>query len=486
MSNNTANVSENQTTQKAAITPQAAQSPAAQPKIPRRILSALMTSLSAGVVPRSGAPYVAIGRKDEIEALLSDLEKTAEGGSAMRFIIGRYGSGKSFLIQLMRGYALERGFITADADLSTERRLCGTNGSGLATYRELMRNLASKASPDGGALPQIMARWLSDVKTDVAASGLEPGSEAFTRAVRERIYTTVRNFESSVGGFDFARVAGMYFDACENGNDECKSACMRYLRGEFTTKTEAKSQLPGIGAIIDDDNWYDYIKLIARLVSAMGYRGLVVFIDECVNLYKISNRISRENNYEKLLTMFNDTLQGRAENLMIVMGGTPQFLEDRRRGLFSYEALRSRLSDGRFDTGEYKNMIGPVTRLRRLSDNELLALILRVTSLHALYYNWEPRIAEGDPERFLSKCLEAAGADIMITPREMIRDYISVLNILYQNPNADFATVVGTTATLKPSTEDIMRESENEIDTDKPDAQNERPRSNFTPDDIII
>ena len=453
-------------------------------RVPKRILSQLMSSLSAGVVPRAGAPYIAIGRTDEIAAMTSDLARTADGEGAMRFLIGRYGSGKSFLIQLLRGYALERGFVTADCDLSTERRLCGTSGSGLATYRELVRNLATKSSPDGGALPQLLARWISDIKSSVASSGLEVGGAEFSSAVKKRIFDVIRELESGVGGFDFSVVLSSYYEACENEDENKKSACLRWLRGEFSTKTEAKAALH-VGSIVTDDNWYDQIKLIARLVSGIGYSGLVVFIDECVNLYKIPNRISRENNYEKILSMYNDTLEGRAEHLMLVFGGTPQFLEDRRRGLFSYEALRGRLSDGRFDRGEYKNMIGPVIRLRRLSDNELLALVLRVTALHARYYDWTPRVSDGDPETFVRACLEMAGANVMITPREIIRDYISVLNILYQNPDAKFADIVGESLTLTP-VGDADDETATSPVSDTPDTSTTSKTSNFDPNDIII
>ena len=419
-------------------------------RVPKRILSTLLTSVAAGVVPRIGAPYIAIGRTDEIAALLSDLENVAEGAAAMRFIIGKYGSGKSFLLQLIRGSALERGFICADADLSPERRICGTKGTGIATYRELLRSLSSKSSPDGGALPQIIARWLSSLQSAIAADGVLPGTEAFEKALTARIYAVTREMEGEVGGFDFASVLASYYRACRAGyeDEEKKSACMRWLRGEYTTKTEARAAL-GVGSIIDDDSWYDYIKLWAVFFRRIGYKGFVVIIDECVNLYKIPNRISRENKYEKILSMFNDTLQGKAEGLAILMGGTPQFLEDSRRGLFSYEALRSRLAEGQFNgvgagnTTAYKNMLGPVIRLRRLSDDEMYALIARIARLHGQNYNWEPRVTAEDMEVFLKLCLARAGADAMITPREIIRDFCTVLNILCQNPDADFASVVG-------------------------------------------
>ncbi len=354
-------------------------------KIPKRILSSVISSVSAGVVPRMGAPYIAIGRDDEVNALLSDLQTVSEGGAAMRFIIGKYGSGKSFLMQLMRGYCLDRNFVTADADLSTERRFCGAKGVGRATYRELMQNLATKSSPDRGALANVMTKFFSSLQSQAVAEGIMPESPNFTVAVEKKLFDLTNKLQSQIGGFDFSCVLRKLYLATVNGNDEEASHCYRWLRGEFTTKTEARAYI-GVSSIIDDNNWYDYIKLFAVFFRSIGYGGFVVFVDECVNLYKISNRISRENNYEKILSMFNDTLQCKADGLMLILGGTPQFLEDSRRGLYSYEALRSRLFDGHFESGKYKNLIGPVIRLRRLSDSELFALILRITRLHTQYY----------------------------------------------------------------------------------------------------
>ena len=450
------------------------------PKVPKRILTSLLSSVSAGVVPRAGAPYIAIGRKDEIAALLSDLEEVNEGGGSMRFLVGRYGSGKSFLMQLIRGYALERDFLTADADLSPERRLYGTGGSGVATYRELMKNLASKASPDGGALPKIIARWISELQAQVAEEGMSMDESRFAEALNRRVMDTLREVEFLVGGFDFAHVITAYYRAYIDGNDDCRSACLRWLRGEYSTKTEARHDLGfSVSVIIDDDNWYDFLKLWASLSRLIGYRGLVVFVDECVNLYKISHRVSRENNYEKILSMFNDTLQGRAPGLALILGGTPQFLEDPRRGLFSYEALRSRLCDSRFALDGFKNLIGPVIRLRRLSDDELFALISRITKLYAQNYGQEPRITEEQMVHFLQICLDRAGADSLITPREMLRDYMTVLNILMQNPEASFEDVVGSAVTLKTEAE-----AEEEVPEYAEKEEKSTQRNTFSIEDI--
>ncbi len=442
-------------------------------KIPKRILTSLLASVSAGVVPRTGAPYLAIGRKDEIAALLSDLSAVNEGGGSMRFIIGRYGSGKSFLMQLIRGYALERDFITADADLSPERRLYGASGSGVATYRELIKNLASKSSPDGGALAKIISKWIDSLRADILAEGVSPESMEFSVKLNAAISYKLKDMEFLVGGFDFAKIITEYYKAYLSDDDDRRSACLRWLRGEFASKTEARAALGfSVSVIIDDDNWYDFLKLWASLVRMMGYRGLIVFIDECVNLYKINHRVSRENNYEKILAMFNDTLQGRAEGLGIIMGGTPQFLDDTRRGLFSYEALRSRLCDSRFAIDGAVNLIGPVIRLRRLSDDELYALVSRITKLYSVNYGIEPRISDEEKVKFLEICLARAGADSMITPREMLRDYMTVMNILMQNEKLSFDDIVGQTVTLKIEPEDDLSN-----DT-KPEARK------FTPNDI--
>ena len=445
-------------------------SAAAEVRVPRRILNALLASLAAGVVPRTGAPYVAIGRSEEIGAFLSDLENISEGGAAMRFLIGRYGSGKSFLMQLVRGYALERDFLTADADLTPERRLYGTGGTGVATYRELMKNLASKSSPEGGALQKIIARWIGQLQAEIGEE--DPTGER----LRARVTETLRDVEFMVGGFDFARVIAAYYRAYLDGNDDKMSACLCWLRGEFSTKTEARNALGiPVSVIIDDDNWYDFIKLFAVLARKIGYRGLVVFIDECVNLYKIAHRVSRENNYEKILSMFNDALQGKAEGLLLCLGGTPQFLEDPRRGLFSYEALRSRLCDSRFFDPDFKNLIGPVIRLRRLSDDELYALIVRVSALYAQCYGKEPRIDSEGQVRFLSYCLSRTGAESLMTPREILRDYMTVLNILMQNPDTDFDTLLARVAgesTPAPAEEDA--------------APIREARAAFDPNDIIL
>lgn len=404
-------------------------------KVPRRIAQTVLNSLKGGVVPRVGLPYITVGRKSEIEALLHDVDILEEGGASFRFIVGRYGSGKSFLIQTIRNYVMDRGFIVADADLSPERRLQGTQGQGLATYRELISNLSTKTKPEGGALTLVLDRWISGVQSQaLQETGLEPGSPALTQAVDQKIVAVTSAVSELVHGFEFAKLLSLYYHAYVEGEEEKKQQVARWFRGEYATKREAKEEL-GVNILITDDNWYEYLKLFAVFFRLAGYAGMMIFIDELVNLYKIPNAITRQYNYEKLLTMYNDTLQGKARYLGIVMGATPQAIEDKRRGVYSYEALRSRLAEGKFSRPGARDLLAPVIRLEPLTPEEMLVLCEKLCAMHAGLYGYQRSLSTQELADFIKLEYGRIGADQNITPREVIRDFIELLDLLYQNPS---------------------------------------------------
>lgn len=404
-------------------------------KVPKRMAQAILNSLKGGVVPRIGLPYITVGRKNEIEALLHDVDIIGEGGASFRFIVGKYGSGKSFLLQTIRNFVCDRGFIVADADLSPERRLQGTRGQGLATYRELIGNLSTKTKPEGGALTLVLDRWISGVQLQaVQETGKEPGDPALTEAVDQKIYAVTAAVSELVHGFEFARLLSLYYHAYLDGDDATKAKVARWFRGEYTLKREAKEEL-GVNLIITDDDWYDYLKIFAVFFRLAGYAGMMIFIDELVNLYKIPNAVTRQYNYEKLLTMYNDTLQGKARYLGIIMGATPQALEDKRRGIYSYEALRSRLSEGKFSRPGARDLLAPVIRLEPLTPEEMLVLCEKLSDMHAGFYGYERTVGDSELADFIRMEFGRIGADQNITPREVIRDFIELLDLLYQNPS---------------------------------------------------
>ena len=404
-------------------------------KVPKRIAQTVLNSLKGGVVPRIGLPYIAVGRKNEIEALLHDVDIMTEGGASFRFIVGRYGSGKSFLLQTIRNYVMDRGFVVADADLSPERRLQGTRGQGLATYRELIGNLSTKTKPEGGALKLVLDRWINSVQSEAAQeTRARPGEPVLTQAVDQKIYAVTSSLSELVHGFEFAKLLSAYYHAYVEGDDETAARVVRWFRGEYTLKREAKEEL-GVNIIITDDDWYEYLKLFAVFFRLAGYAGMMILIDELVNISKIPNSITRQYNYEKMLTMYNDTLQGKARYLGIIMGATPQALEDKRRGVYSYEALRSRLAEGKFSRPGARDLMAPVIRLEPLTAEEMLVLCEKLAAMHAGLYGYAQHIGTQELAAFIKIEYGRIGADQNITPREVIRDFIELLDLLYQNPS---------------------------------------------------
>ena len=418
------------------------------PRIPNRIANILINALKGGVVPRVGLEYITVGRSQEIDAILSDIDIICDGGASFRFIVGKYGSGKSFLLQTIRNYASAKGFAVVDADLSPERRFAGTKGQGLATYKELIRNLSTKSKPDGGALPLILEKWISGIQAtvkmtvDATPTASTMSADAFDALVEQQIFAVAGALEGMVNGFEFAKAVVAYWKAYRQDDATMKSNVLKWFRGEYPSKKEARADL-GINFIVTDETWYDFLKLFATFLVGAGYKGLLVFIDELVNIFKIPNSVTRSNNYEKILTMYNDALQGRASHIGFLMGGTPQSVEDKYKGIFSYEALRSRLAEGHFASADVRDLSAPIIRLQMLSQEEMYILIEKLLNIHAQLYNYTPALAHDDLIYFLTVEYNRVGADTHITPREIIRDFIELVNILRQNPQKSMAEILG-------------------------------------------
>lgn len=416
-----------------------------QPKLTKRVSTALVNALSAGVVPRVGLEQIAVGREKEIAAIRQDFEHVANGGAAFRFVIGRYGAGKSFTLQLIRNLAMEQGFVVADADITPDRRLVGSQGAGVATYRELMRNLATKSRPEGGALTIILERWIAAIQAQVAQeTGMKPSDQGFDQQVEAQIRLVTQDVADLVNGFDFATVIIAYWTGYRANDDAKKEAAMRWLRGEFSTKTEAKAAL-GVRVIIDDDSWYDYVKLIARFAADIDYKGLIIILDEVIHLSKIPTAIARQNNYDKLLAMFNDAMQGKVSHLGTLIGGTPQFLEDPRRGLYSDPAWQRRTAESRVIQSDEVDTSAPVIRLEPLTDAELQVLLQRISIVFFTHYEMQKQLTSSEISSFINAVRGGrVGTETRLTPGEIIRDFMTALNLLQQNPKLTFSELLKT------------------------------------------
>ena len=401
--------------------------------VPKRTLNTLMNAISSGVVPRRGLEYIAVGRKKETQTFVNDLEETAEGGGAFRFISGRFGNGKSFMTQMVRNYAMDKGFVVMDADLAINRRITGSKGEGVNTYRELVKNTAYRTRPEGGAVEPILQEWSESLCEELG------GRDAVDlEGVRHIVRKKTADMASMQYYRDFASVLAQYVYSYLTDQEDDPS--VRWLKGEYDLKSNVRKDL-GVSTLVDDSDWYEIIKLWTRLFVTVGYKGLVVFLDEAVVLYKLQNKVSRSNNYERLLTMFNDIMQGKSSYLSMYVCGTPEFIQDPNRGLYSYEALKSRLVSGRYETG-YDNYLGPVINLRPLSNEEIFVLLRTVKGLHEQRYGYVSEIDDKKLEIYLKTVLSSSVSSSMLTPREITRDLISLLDTLHQNPGATFEQLV--------------------------------------------
>ena len=402
--------------------------------IRQRDRDAIVQSLQAGLVPRRGLQHIQVGRAKEVKAVTEDLDRIADGGSAVRFIIGEYGSGKTFFLNLMRSIALEKRLVTAHADLTPDRRFRSTSGHGRALYQQLARNLSTRATPDGGALQSIVERFIAEANRE--ATGQDIPTE---EVIRDRL----DELSELVAGYAFADIVALYWEGYQENDDELQHAALRWLRGEYETKTEARKVLDRRVPIIDDSNWYEMTKLLARFVDLAGYEGLLINLDEMVNLYKLSHTGARKSNYEKLLSIVNDGLQGQTVGLGFLFAGTPDFLTDTKRGLYSYDALKTRLAESTFASDELVDMSGPVIRLSSLTQEDMFVLLQKLRHIHA---GGDPEnyvVPDEAVEAFMRHCNEQIGAAYFQTPRNTIKEFLSFLAILEQNPEVSWEELIG-------------------------------------------
>ena len=419
---------------------------AAEFRIRPRDRDAILQSLAAGVVPRRGLQHVQVGRASEVSALLSDLDRIIDGGSAIRFVIGEYGSGKSFFLHLIRSAALEKNVVTMHGDLTPDRRIHATGGQARNLYAELARNLATRTNPEGGGLAYVVERFIGQAQQEARAAD---GN------VEDVIHQHLDKLSELVGGYDFAEVVAAYWRGHDQGDASLKASAVRWLRGEYATRTDARRDL-GVRTIVDDGSVYDQLKLLARFVRLAGYTGLLVALDELVNLYKLANTRARSSNYEQILRILNDCLQGTVSHLGFLMAGTPEFLTDTRRGLYSYEALQNRLSENTFASAGLKDFSGPVIRLPNLTPEELFVVLTKLRHIHASGDSAAPALPDDALRAFMDHCSRRIGEAYFRTPRDTIRAFVQMLAILEQNPEAAWSDLVGKVRVEPEANPDIV------------------------------
>ena len=401
--------------------------------------TSIINSLIGGVVPKIGVQHITVGRSVEINAVVAALEDVKNGHSMVKFWIGDFGSGKSFMLHLLNTVALKQKFVVASADFTPDNRLYSNDGKGVALYSALMDNVAIQTKPEGGALPTLMEKWIEQIIAKTAEENkislTEIRNEQYLKLIQTNIMKTINEI-TDVGGYDFGMVVMKYYEGYIKDDEQLRRNALKWLKGEYRTKTEAKQDL-GVREVINDLNYYDMLKNFCKLFVSMGYSGFMVNLDEAINLYKISTSVMREKNYEKILTIYNDCFQGKVTNLFFNFAGTKEVLENERRGLFSYNALKSRLETNKFETAEIRDFAQPVIRLMPLDHNEIFVLLKKLKAIFDFNYKTEIKIEDSDIQQFMEELFNKPGASEFLTPREVIRDFLNILNIIRQNPTVD-------------------------------------------------
>lgn len=407
--------------------------------------TSIINSLVSGVVPKIGVQHITVGRSEEINAFIDSLNDVKNGHSMAKFWIGDFGSGKSFMLHLLNTVALKQKFVVANADFTPDNRIYSNDGKSVILYSAIMDNIAIQTKPEGGALQTLLEKWIEQVITKTAEENrislADIRNSEYTDLIRSAIMKTVNEI-TEVGGFDFGSVIIKYYDGYISGDDQLRRNALKWLKGEYSTKTEARQEL-GVREIINDSNYYDMLKNFCKFFVSMGYSGFMINLDEAVNLYKISTAAAREKNYEKILSIYNDCFQGKVSNLFINFAGTKDFLENERRGLFSYQALKTRLETNKFETLEIRDFAQPVIKLTPLDHNEIFVLLKKLKLIFDFNYKTELNISDDDISAFMEEMFNKPGASEFLTPREVIRDFLNILNIIRQNPGADKKRLFG-------------------------------------------
>ena len=420
-------------------------------RIRPRERDAIIQALRAGVVPKVGLRHIQVGRTGEIQELIRDIERIEDGGATIRFVIGEYGSGKTFFINLVRLIALEKGMVCLSADITPDRRLHATGGQARSLYAELTRNASTRTKPDGGAMASIVERFAMQAVNLAETNGQEPGE-----VIREKL----THLQELTGGYDFATVIARFWEGFDTSNDDLKTAALRWLRAEYSTRTDARAAL-GVRTIVDDASVYDYLKLMALFVRQAGYQGLVVSLDELVNLYKLTSSRARQSNYEQILRILNDVLQGTARNLGFIFGGTPEFLMDTRRGLYSYEALQTRLAENTFARDGLIDLSGPVIRLANLTPEDMFILL---SNIRRVMQSDDDVLPDDALTAFMAHCSQRIGDAYFRTPRNTVTAFVNMLSILAQNPDVNWRSLIGSVDVSEDNTDGVGVNDNGETD----------------------
>lgn len=407
--------------------------------------STIIKSLEAGVVPDIGLGHLLVGRKAEVDELIKILSHIEDGDSDLRFWVGDFGSGKSFMLKTIENLALSKNFVVSTIDLNPSRRFYATDRKAVNLYSTVLENIRTKNLRSGNVIESIIEQWISTIFKNLSDEKGYDLKELMAGFYRDEvigiILETLSRFEAVGLSYELGQAISKYYEGFITGDRILKLKAIRWIRGDITTKTEAKKEL-GINEIINDDNYFEAIKNLAELFREIGYQGFVINFDEAVNLYKLPHSTTRQRNYEKILNIYNECKSNLAKGLFINLAATRKTVFDESRGLASYGALKGRLGTEASMDSDFINTNKTVLGLKVLSDEEIYTLLENLVSIYNIHYKTKIDFTSDQIVTYMEGQLNRPGADEFLTPRAVIKDFIEILDIKRQNPDAEISDLL--------------------------------------------
>lgn len=380
----------------------------------------IINALKNGNVPPEGVGEICVGRERELEEFDKIFSKVKDGAAVTRFLNGEFGSGKSFFLKLLEERALADNFVVAKVTLSRDVPFNKFE----VVYRSIVASLRCKT---GTSLEHIIEKWTTQLRMMALRETTDPYQQE--RIVIDNINNDLKEVRKHAT--TFAAAIENYYKLSARGDQETAKYAMAWLSGEKNIPYTIKRQF-GVKGDIDRENAFKYLEALSSFLMALKYSGLIILIDEAEHIMTLHTKKLRDTAYDYMRFIYDECSLGRFHNTLFIFAGTPEFFEDPKMGVPSYTALNERIED--VLNTEFKDLRKPIIRLDGFKKDNLMELSDRLISMHEEVYEWEAKPVRESLDGIIARHEANAELTGYISPRNFVKSFISVLDVVQQNP----------------------------------------------------
>lgn len=388
------------------------------------ILREIIDSLRNGTVPAEGTENIAVGIDEELTEIQDQIERTREDKSAFKFIIGDYGSGKTFFSTSVREMAYDKKFVVSSVVISQETPLHKFE----ELYRKIMEGMRTSENKKIPAFNFILEEWLLNIEDKVIEiEGLDPyeDSKKFQIEMNKRINEELMIVGSIAASF--ANAIRAFYKAKYEGDTVLAQGAVAWLKGD-NVRAELKSKLGVIGTITRE-NSFEFFRALLQMIKTAGYEGLMIILDEVETVQKLVRKDMRSAAYENLRFFIDESDRNSFPSCFFLYTGTTDLMES-EKGFKSLEPLYQRIKVEREKGDKFKNLRQPVMFLDGLNRDRLYEVACRVRNIHGQVYSWMPndKLTDDFIKRLINDMTLGFGGEINIGPRGFLRTLIDILD----------------------------------------------------------